>query len=516
MNSFIKNNQDFISKFRCKSKGKYKKKLLIEEPSIPPIDHPNAIFAMIISQAKKLQPVWLSNSLDNIEDELKFYVPDLLIQPMLRRSTIIIIKSLFISIWKYIKILLTKDILSFSYDDTKYGDFVYDTYLNRNKVATVKKIDYKFFKIILDYIYRHNDIKKILLSDNYKSVLVSHRIGLKSGVIIRVALKCNCSVYVNEGDHFVTYKKIIPSDKTSNSVFKISKKNIKNILTKSNILLGKMFEKNLKKHLRENVTNDVQQAFSNKLYISRKLFNKAYKLDNKKKNVFVMLHIFNDYPHSHFDWMIFKDYYEWFIETLKFARKNKEVNWIFKQHPSFDFYPVKNVSFKKIFSNLPKNLVYIDEKNQIDTRSLINCADLVITCSGSAGFELPAMGRIPVIIAGDSKYVNLGFTLNPKSKKEYFKFLKKAKTIQKLSLKQQKIAQATFIYIYLKSKVKITACPFLTFKQKKSIELGKKNIWYWNKVNKIYQNDKSKISKEFSCYINQISKFDLRNLNDCI
>ena len=46
-----------------------------------------------------------------------------------------------------------------------------------------------------------------------------------------------------------------------------------------------------------------------------------------------MLHAFNDQPHSHFKNMIFKDYGDWFLRTLDFAKEHDNVNYIFKQHP---------------------------------------------------------------------------------------------------------------------------------------------------------------------------------------
>ena len=136
-----------------------------------------------------------------------------------------------------------------------------------------------------------------------------------------------------------------------------------------------------------------------------------------------MLHAFTDYPHSHFKWMVFKDYYDWFISTLDFAKQNRKVNWIFKQHPSIKDYPTKDVSFDLLFSDVPDNIVYISENKQIDTRSLNYCADLVITCIGSAGFELPAMAGIPSVTAGDNFYTDLGFAIESKTKAEYFSIL---------------------------------------------------------------------------------------------
>jgi len=222
-----------------------------------------------------------------------------------------------------------------------------------------------------------------------------------------------------------------------------------------------------------------------------------------------MLHVFNDYPHSHFHWMIFKDYYDWFIKTLDFAKKNNKVNWIFKQHPSINDYVTKDVNFKKLFFKCPDNVIYIDENRQIDTRSLIYCADLVVTCEGSAGFELPAMGAIPSLTAGDNFYTQLGFALEPKTKEEYYKILSNAHKIKKLFSQQQKKAQAAYIYIYKISRVSFTACPQLSFSQTKGKNI---NSWYWNKVRNQYSAKKNTILKELNCYIKAVRKPGFKKL----
>ena len=58
----------------------------------------------------------------------------------------------------------------------------------------------------------------------------------------------------------------------------------------------------------------------------------------------------------------------------------------------------------------------------VKTNSIIKYVDAIVTCSGTAGLESAALyGKRP-ILAGDSYYAGLGFTLDCKSKKNILNF----------------------------------------------------------------------------------------------
>jgi hypothetical protein len=294
-------------------------------------------------------------------------------------------------------------------------------------------------------------------------------------------------------------------------MYKPFSKDVDNILIDLGLSINKIYESVLNKQVSGKGSKDAIYAFSssNRYYKNRSSFVKDFKIDPKRKNVFVMLHAFNDHPHSHFRWMIFKDYYDWFIQTLEFTKNDKTVNWIFKQHPSIRFYPTKDVSFQSLFSKAPQNVIYLDEKTQIDTRSLKYCADLVVTCLGSAGVELPAMAGIPSVTAGDNFYANLGFAMEPRTKDEYFNILANAKHIKRLTHKQQMRARATYIYINKFSRVNVTACPITTLREEKD---AGQNDWYWKKVIDLYNRKEEIIKDEISHYIKMVSQDDFKRL----
>lgn len=500
---FIQRNRDFWSSFPAKKNGH---KILIEKPSRANITHVNAIFTVILNQAKSFTPVWHCDSGDI--EIFKSYVPT---------AEYIEYPKIFLGFFKIILTSLRKflvmnktNILSFSYDGVKYGDIIYDTYLAHEKVGTIKKIDIKMLYVIYFCIKRHETFKRMLKSSSFEAVLVSHQVNIYSGVLLRTALRYGYKGYLLTGGQNSTLQCFEKLDEVYDYPTKPFPEDIDTITKKLGPRFDFAFESVNKEHVSGNVSKDALNAFSkeNIFYQDKTSFNQDYKLNPNKKNVFIMLHAFTDSPHSHFRWMIFNDYYDWFINTLNFAKQNNTVNWIFKQHPSIKNYPVKDVSFDLLFSDVPENIVYISEEKQIDTRSLNYCADLVVTCLGSAGFELPAVAGIPSMTASDNFYTGLGFAIEPKTRNEYFSNLSNAIDIGRLTPEQQKKAQATYIYIYSLSFVKTSACPVLEEKTDRSTYVRN-----WRSIFEMYDSKEEIIMAELNKYIEEVAKLEFKRLN---
>ena len=507
---FIGENRKFWSVFSAKNSDK---KLLVEEPSsVPMIVHCNSIFSLILNQAKSLAPVWLYNDGSDIK-LLKSYVPTAAVLSVPEPSLFERIKIKIAAVYKFLLICVTGDILSFSYDGVRYGDIVYDSYLLQEKVATIKKIDRRMLRIIYACICRHESIRRTLNSDNFEAVLVSHQTGIRSGVLLRAAIRFGHKGYLHAGHHQATLQCFDKLDEIYDYEYKPFPADIDLIIAALGTKFDKVYKLVFDRQVSGKGDKDGMYAFSpyNKYYHDRESFVSDFGLDPNKKIMFVMLHAFNDYPHSHFGWMIFKDYYDWFIETLKFARENDQVNWVFKQHPSIKFYTTKDVQFDSLFSSVPSHIVYIDENRQIDTRSLIHCSDLVITCMGSAGFELPAMAAIPSLTAGNSLYTGLGFVLEPRTKEEYFEILSNAQNVQRLTAQQQKRAQAAYMHIYEFSRVNVSACPIATAEQEKD---KNQKSWYYERVIDLYRSRGDTIKAEVNDYIAEVAKPGFKRLNN--
>ena len=485
-------------------------KVLVEEPEIPYIIHINGIFTLILNQAKKYQPVWLQSS-HNHKALLNSYVPSSEITRLTRLSIFTWFRLCILSLRQYRRWKHPGDILNFEYDRVKYGDLIFDEYLLKEKVATIAKLNWRILLYLLQCLLRHEHILALLRSSNFRAVLVSHQVGIKSGVMLRVALRYGYEGYLRAGQYKSSFQRFTSLDQVYDYEYKPFPKDI----TRLNNALGNDFNityKSIKsRQTQGNGGNDSSTAYSklSKLYKDKQSFDEDYSLDTKKNNIFVMLHSFNDYPHSHFKWMIFQDFYHWFKKTLKFAREDDSVNWIFKQHPSIRFYPTKDVDYDQEFSDLPPHIRYLDENKPLNTLSLTKCADVVITCIGSAGFELPALSGTPSIIAGDTFYSGLGFAYEPNNETEYFNLLKHIASIPKLTPSLQKIAQAAYMYIYEFSTVPISAAPSLTVVEQNDPYLEE---WYWGKVMESYSSKSELIYQEIMSYISRVSDRQFKRL----
>lgn len=485
-------------------------KLLIEEMGAPFIVHDLAIQTVVLNKAKGYQPIWMPND-DVSLDLLKSYVPSTEKASLYKLSLWDSTKIFFNAFKAYCKVLVTGDLLSFEYDGIKYGDIVYDSYLDRKQLGTIKHLDLLVLSYMKKCIRRHVVVTKTIRLNNISAVLVSHRIGVLCGVMLRAALNEGCEAYVLSSYNRTSLNKSVGKEQMIEYAFTPTKTFIDGLLELPQDKFNQHYEAIHNFHINGGFTKDAKLAFSedNIFYEDRVTFAKDYGLDANKKNIFVMLHAFTDHPHSHFKWMIFKDYADWFLKTLEFAKKDKSVNWIFKQHPSSKFYPIKDIDFNKLFKNAPSNVIFLDGETKLDTRSLIYISDAVITCLGSAGFEIPAMAGIPSITAADNHYQEFGFSKNPKTQTEYFDILKDLKNIKKISDEQQKVAKAVYMFVYYFSSVAFSTRPYLSGDDEHKPNM---NDWFWPMLEELYEKNSIQILKEIDKYSKEVAKDDFKSL----
>ena len=276
-------------------------------------------------------------------------------------------------------------------------------------------------------------------------------------------------------------------------------------------VLDDIFEDVLK-HLLEGAFNaDAKFAFDNEVISDREEFASTFGVDPQKKNIFMMLHAFTDYPHSHFNWMIFDDFYDWFMCTLEHALENSSVNWIIKEHPASHFYPVRDVDWEAIKLRFAApHILFIDSKIKFNSLSIPKIGDAIITCLGTAGFEMSALGAIPSITASDNPYAEAGFAMCPKNRQEYFEMLEVISEIKTLDGPEQRRAKETFIYIHRTSRVEMLCIPHLGHADSREMQFDKK---YFDRVESAVSERSPKIKGQLASYIAKVESRDFRILN---
>lgn len=399
-----------------------------------------------------------------------------------------------------------EDILNIKYDNILYGDIIYDVYLAQEELATIKEIDIKIKQLMKDLFIYHEQVKQIIKKYNVKAVLTTHQININSSPLHRLAQKYKLKDFMfnTPEERLLMYR----ADLVKDFQYTPTKDKIDEILNLSEEKFLETFNVIKEKHFAGS-NLDAKMAFSscNKILYSKEEFCKNYNLDPNKKNVLVMLHAFNDHPHSHFDGMIFKDYYDWFEQTLKYANTNNNVNWIFKRHPSDSRYICKDVNYGNLFKNKSNNIIFFDLIDKIDTRSLEYIADVVITCCGSCGFEMPAFYGLPVITAADNNYKGFGFTNEPRTKDEYFKLLKNVQNLKPLNEEQIKIARAVYMFIYHYSLIDTKIAPSWTYDNALNLTTARWNLKY---ILDRYSKYNSEIKDQVKIIIEKMSSPDFK------
>ena len=197
----------------------------------------------------------------------------------------------------------------------------------------------------------------------------------------------------------------------------------------------------------KNGRNIDRGAFKDKRVLSREEAVSELHLDPNKKNIVIMAHTFTDAVYNYGD-LFYRDYYDWTEKTLALAAKNDDVNWILKPHPTRSAYHESQDSIEDMFARYKKDNMFI-LSDDVSAESIKNLADAIITIGSNAGGEFACFG-IPVVIVGKPYFGKMGFTIEPRSKKEYELCLMHAGEMKPLDDSQTETAKKAF---YLRNKL---------------------------------------------------------------
>ena len=361
-------------------------------------------------------------------------------------TKILIIKSFLLNYKFIFNSLLAlnngRELESFKINGDNIGKHIYDSLLKRLRLPTIKQLSlyhkmlicfelsYYFsivslvkskfidFAILTDNVYRHGVFFEIFKAKGIPSV---------SGICVNNFSMHRYDTNEDYEDHCRTPDyEVIDKIYNSNELYLRAKK-----------YLDYRFSGMEKQH-------DLIRAYSkSKRTISRLELIKEYKLCESKKIVLVMAHIFCDAPHAD-SGMLFYDYVEWLEETCIRLKKNRFVNILIKEHPSVELYGEKGVINKILSRNgLQNHLLSKD----INTKSLFNCIDVLVTCGGTGGAEFPCFG-VPVVVAAKPPYSFFPFIYKSDDKYKYLRLIDQIHKIKKLNLENVKLAECNMYVMY--------------------------------------------------------------------
>ncbi len=321
------------------------------------------------------------------------------------------------------------------------GDLIYDRYIRtENKYLSPKLIDFKFLRLLFSGIFKVFSLNKIFDLYNIKFSLVGSKSYISlSTLLLRVSLQRNKKSLFIVGYVYKIYnKKYNFTEPLRDAVVKFKKEFSKNELKiKSFKYFNDKINGKLNTDKRKGIILDDEKywkiskeypKFTNTLLQKKKKYSKVI--------VFAM-HCFSEINHATGD-IVFRDYFQQFIETIKFAKKDKRHLWVFKLHPMCNNkYSELDSTLKILNNNYSDNIIVPPIK--YSTKILFKYTDLIVSTRGTICLEAAAYG-ISNLMLTESFFTGFGFTNIKKSKKAYFESFNEAATFKKLPTKSMNSA----------------------------------------------------------------------------
>lgn len=394
-------------------------------------------------------------------------------------------------------------LLNLTINGVNIGKYIYDAILIRHKIISIDKINFKFRLNIVFEVAFYFCFKQLFLKYNVKYLVLgdnTYRHGMLLELSKKFNVKCITPLDLNafQLSKYNSTKDYEEHCYAIKSQYLEKIKNKKEAIRIANDYLDKRFSGSLDQH-------DVLNAFKNKKIKTKEQFCNEYNLDQRKKIVAIIPHIFCDACHA-YPQTLYSDYYEWFVETAKILSQNKYINIIVKEHPSAHLYNEQG-KLDQILKKFNFNIIRIDpNENQY---SLIQNSDMVVSCGGTIGLEFSCIGK-PVFLAAKPPYSNLGFTIDSESKEDYKKNLLNCHLKGNLNIVQKENALLTAYLTFCKNDINIDKLEIGS--QKVSFgKTYKKDILF----NEISNYQKIKISDQYiySClndFINNPNRLGLK------
>jgi len=429
-----------------------KGELLVEPMFHPVILHGNASFAAIASRARGLRLLFtLQSHADRRTKALLSSYAGARFTYLYSPRTV----PAWIAAWLragrvYRRLREPQEILELSEDGYRYGDIIYDALLARG-YATVRAVDfwtlltlqrYFFYQAAIARIVREHDVRAYVTTQSY--------IGLLLGTFARALMRRRIEVLAR----VTTLDLIVRRSRGPEGIWRYELRPDPPILA---ALLddptGEAIQ-HADRHIEQRLAQATRDPTaklpfdrSRRLYVDRKTFATQHGLDPSRPLVFVMLHAFNDYPHSHFRRpLMFQDFYDWFVQTVDRARGVTSVNWVFKEHPGAEYYITRDFDLRSFMGSVTApHMLFLRSDADFNAASIRHIGHAIVTCIGTAGLEYACFG-IPCVLAGESPYTGYDFTREPADRDSYFRELDAIASINRLSDEQMRVARLVAWY----------------------------------------------------------------------
>ena len=406
---------------------------------------------------------------------------------ILKNFNIFVRLKYFIKAYSIIKSCKNMDeFLKFNINNVDIGKAVYDHYLRHSGIGTTNEFNRLFYANLSKSLLIYYQINKFFKRYKIIASVQSEKQFIPGAIFFQSALANGINVYSRVGhlpNKFCAKKysninaRYTSRARISKKLYDlINKKNRKMAVEIGGEIIKKRFENIAKYKIWKeyyglpDFTKGKKKVMIEKKNITKEDLCKklGWSPDSSIGIIFS-----SDLTDGVFDssWSLFRDRLTWLRETLFEIKKINDVNWLIKPHPNDEVNKVITGTIsevKKICSNCDHIKLF---PNDLAIASVPKIADVAVTQRGSASSEYPCFG-IPTIIAGETVCSGFGFTIEPKSKEEYFFQLQNTKKLEKLNNNQIELAK-----IYLFITYELLAIPVNLIPSMESSIIDEKKFW---------------------------------------
>ncbi len=403
---------------------------LININGIPQQTVMSGIAARLLNDARGLQPLGLISACTRNRNDVREVLESFGVRTFLRLSRnpltrpISLIKAKIHAgrALRHIRQHGFEDFIEhFQVRDVHVGDMIYDSFIRYDHTYKDPKAnEAKLRKVLLDAFWIFFSCEAILREHGVRFVVISETVySISQAFLMRIAASKGVpTLFVNAFGFAKVYAEY---EDTFDDRFKITEATMEQSRQHQNRL--EVVDEYLQRRSAGRLAHhDVINAYRDKQVWTREGLIDHFGLapDEKRKFVFLMPHCFSDANHKT-RYVLFRDFYQWFRETLKVIEGVDSVLWFIKPHPS-GFHYGEEGQVEELVSGLKGDHCLLTPPD-FSTASVLNVADGVVTVNGNIGLEAACAGVRPLLSAA-AVYSGHGFTELPESRAAYFDALR--------------------------------------------------------------------------------------------
>lgn len=151
---------------------------------------------------------------------------------------------------------------------------------------------------------------------------------------------------------------------------------------------------------------------------------------------------------------VFPNMLEWLFETIRYYETRPDLQLVLRLHPAEapGGLPTNQPllpELERAFPKLPKNVKLVRPESKVSSYVLGAMSSAALVYGARVGVELVILG-VPVVVAGEAFMRDKGFTLDPKTRDEYFELLGRSANLRPVAEDSRDLARKWYYYYFFR------------------------------------------------------------------